>query len=101
MLRSPALKPTTAISSADGTDRAREAHDDRLGVATALVLLRGYKLLISTLFTGCCRFEPSCSDYMAESIRVHGLVAGTWRGLKRLSRCRPFGGYGFDPVPRP
>lgn len=100
MLRSSALKPTTAISSADGIGPLREAHDGRLAVVAALALLRAYKVLISPLFTGCCRFEPSCSDYMAESIRVHGLVAGTWRGVKRLSRCRPLGGHGFDPVPR-
>ena len=100
MLPSPALKPTTAISSADGIGPLREASVGRLGVAIALVLLRGYKLLISPFFAGCCRFEPSCSDYMAESIRVHGLMAGTWRGVKRLSRCRPLGGHGFDPVPR-
>jgi uncharacterized protein len=101
MHRSSALKPITAISSTDGIDPVREANDGRPVVVTALALLRAYKVLISPLFTGCCRFEPSCSDYMAESIRVHGLLAGTWRGAKRLSRCRPFGGHGFDPVPRP
>jgi putative membrane protein insertion efficiency factor len=101
MLRSSALKPTTAISSPDGIGPVHEANDGRLAVVAALALLRAYKVLISPLFTGCCRFEPSCSDYMAESIRVHGLFAGTWRGAKRLSRCHPFGGHGFDPVPRP
>ena len=101
MLRSSALKPTTAISSTGGIGQVREVNDGRPAVVAALVLLRAYKVLISPLFTGCCRFEPSCSDYMAESIRVHGIFAGTWRGAKRLSRCRPFGGHGFDPVPRP
>jgi putative membrane protein insertion efficiency factor len=70
-------------------------------VAVALVLLRGYKLLFSPFFAGSCRFQPSCSDYMAESIRVHGLLAGVVLGVKRLSRCRPLGGHGFDPVRRP
>jgi putative membrane protein insertion efficiency factor len=60
-----------------------------------------YKLFVSPFFAGSCRFEPSCSAYMAESIRVYGVASGTWRGVKRLARCRPFGGYGFDPVPRP
>jgi putative membrane protein insertion efficiency factor len=70
-------------------------------VTVALVLLRAYKLLVSPFFAGSCRFEPSCSEYMAEAIRAYGVMSGTWRGVKRLSRCRPLGGHGFDPVPRP
>jgi putative membrane protein insertion efficiency factor len=66
-----------------------------------LVLIRAYKLLISPLFAGACRFEPSCSDYMAEAVRMHGSVQGIWLGLRRLARCHPFGGHGIDPVPRP
>jgi putative membrane protein insertion efficiency factor len=65
-----------------------------------LAVIRAYKLLISPLFTGACRFTPSCSDYMAEAVRTHGVTYGTWLGIRRLSRCRPFGGHGFDPVPR-
>jgi hypothetical protein len=70
-----------------------------LAVRAALALLRGYKLLLSPLFTGACRFSPSCSDYMAGALREHGLASGTWLGLRRLARCHPFGGHGFDPVP--
>lgn len=66
---------------------------------TSLVLLRGYKLLISPLFTGSCRFLPSCSDYTAEAIRVYGVPRGIWLGLKRLARCHPFCAGGHDPVP--
>jgi putative membrane protein insertion efficiency factor len=65
----------------------------------ALVVLRAYKLGLSPLFTGSCRFTPSCSDYMAEAIREHGLLRGTGMGLRRLLRCHPFGGHGYDPVP--
>lgn len=72
---------------------------DATGVRVALVLLRGYKLLISPLFTGSCRFVPSCSDYTAEAIRTYGLRKGTWLGLKRLARCQPFCAGGHDPVP--
>jgi putative membrane protein insertion efficiency factor len=68
-------------------------------VAAALVLLRAYKVLVSPFFAGSCRFQPSCSDYMADSLRTHGLPKGCWLGLKRLSRCRPLGGHGIDPVP--
>lgn len=70
------------------------------GAATVvLVLLRAYKILISPLFAGSCRFQPSCSAYMAEAVRTHGALSGTWLGLRRLVRCHPLGGYGIDPVP--
>ena len=69
------------------------------GVRVALVLLRGYKLIISPLFTGSCRFLPSCSDYTAEAIRTYGVRRGSWLGLKRLVRCQPFCAGGHDPVP--
>ncbi len=71
-------------------------------VATiALAVLRGYKLLLSPLFAGSCRFTPSCSDYMAEAVRLHGAARGVILGIGRLSRCRPFAAWGFDPVPLP
>jgi len=72
-----------------------------VGARLVLGLLRGYKTLISPLFTGACRFQPSCADYMAEAVTVHGTGRGMWLGLRRLARCRPFGGHGYDPVPRP
>jgi putative membrane protein insertion efficiency factor len=68
-------------------------------VRIALVLLRGYKLLLSPLFTGSCRFLPSCSDYAAEAIRTYGVSRGSWLALKRLGRCHPFCAGGHDPVP--
>jgi putative membrane protein insertion efficiency factor len=64
-----------------------------------LTALRGYKLLLSPVFAGSCRFTPSCADYTAEAVRLHGAVAGTWLGLRRLTRCRPLGPWGVDPVP--
>jgi putative membrane protein insertion efficiency factor len=54
---------------------------------------------LSPLFTGSCRFQPSCADYMAEAVRTHGARTGVWMGLRRLARCHPFGSHGFDPVP--
>ena len=101
MRRSPALRPNTATSSHDAIGCRGPVTADGAAVAVALGLLRAYKLVMSPFFAGSCRFQPSCSDYMAESIRIYGVMGGTWRGLKRLTRCRPFGGYGIDPVPRP
>jgi putative membrane protein insertion efficiency factor len=48
-----------------------------------------------------CRYIPTCSQYAAEAIELHGSAAGSWLALKRLGRCHPFGSYGFDPVPDP
>ena len=70
-----------------------------LAVRVALAALRAYKLLLSPLFTGACRFHPSCSTYAADALRAHGLLAGTWLAVRRLARCHPFGGSGYDPVP--
>jgi len=64
-----------------------------------LVALRGYKLLLSPLFTGSCRYLPTCSDYAAQAVREHGALRGGWLAAKRLARCHPFGGSGLDPVP--
>ena len=74
----------------------------RAGLAARAILglLRAYKLLISQLFTGCCRFYPSCADYMSEAVEVHGAWRGAWLGVRRLSSCHPFGRHGVDPVPR-
>lgn len=70
-----------------------------LAVRVALVALRAYKLALSPLFAGACRFHPSCSTYMADAIREHGAARGLVLGLRRLARCHPFGASGYDPVP--
>jgi len=64
-----------------------------------LGLVRLYQLLLSPLFGGWCRFEPSCSVYASEAIRMHGARRGSWLAVKRLAKCHPFGGHGIDPVP--
>lgn len=64
-----------------------------------ILFVRAYQVVLSPLFRGCCRFEPSCSNYMIEAIEVHGALKGTALGLFRLLRCHPFGPHGFDPVP--
>jgi putative membrane protein insertion efficiency factor len=46
-----------------------------------------------------CRFEPSCSNYALEALDTHGAVRGSWLSIRRLSRCHPWGGHGWDPVP--
>jgi len=63
-------------------------------------LISIYQRLISPLVGPCCRFHPTCSEYAKEALESHGLVMGTWLTIKRLSKCHPLGGSGFDPVPR-
>ncbi|MBR2838441.1 MAG: membrane protein insertion efficiency factor YidD [Kiritimatiellae bacterium] len=63
------------------------------------LFVRGYQVVLSPLFGDCCRFTPSCSNYMIEALQVHGAFKGTLLGLKRILRCHPFGASGYDPVP--
>jgi len=92
------LKLITEISSNDASARAA---DRRLAVRLCLVLLRGYKILISPYFRGSCRFLPSCADYAAEAIDRHGATQGIWLAARRLVRCHPLCAAGHDPVPAP
>ena len=64
-----------------------------------IIPVRIYQLTISPWLPPACRYEPSCSNYMLEAVRKHGAFKGAWLGLKRLLRCAPWGGHGFDPVP--
>ncbi len=88
-----------AVEKRNGAAREPEHARPGLAARVVLVLLRGYKLLISPLFAGACRYLPSCSDYTAEAVARHGVVAGSLLGAGRLCRCHPFGGSGHDPVP--
>lgn len=56
-------------------------------------------LLRATVGPGGCRFEPTCSHYFLEAVEVHGAWRGSLLGFRRLGRCQPWGGEGFDPVP--
>ncbi len=64
-----------------------------------LLLIRFYQLALSPWLGGACRFEPTCSAYTAQCISHFGAARGTWLGVKRIARCHPLGGFGFDPPP--
>ena len=69
-------------------------------LARAIILLiRVYQWTLSPLMGNVCRFEPSCSRYTIECIRIHGAFTGIWLGFRRVLRCHPFNPGGYDPPP--
>jgi uncharacterized protein len=62
-------------------------------------LIRTYQWVLSPLLPKSCRFLPTCSDYAVEALQRHGIARGGWLVARRLSRCHPWGGSGYDPVP--
>ncbi|MDP4278155.1 MAG: membrane protein insertion efficiency factor YidD [Bacteroidota bacterium] len=62
-------------------------------------LIRFYQLAISPMTHASCRYTPTCSQYAVEAIRKYGPVKGGWLAIKRIARCQPWGGHGYDPVP--
>jgi len=64
-----------------------------------IALITAYQLIISPLFPGSCRFTPTCSSYTKEAIIKHGILRGMLLSFKRISKCHPWGGSGYDPVP--
>lgn len=64
-----------------------------------LLLIRFYQCAVSPWFPAACRFTPTCSQYAIEAVRKYGPLKGGWLTVKRLARCHPWGGSGYDPVP--
>lgn len=67
--------------------------------ALLIAPIRIYQWTISPLLGANCRYAPSCSAYAEEAIATHGAVRGAWLALRRMLRCHPWGGAGYDPVP--
>jgi len=65
------------------------------------LLIRLYQLCISPFKTPCCRFTPTCSNYAREAFLLHGPIKGAMLSARRILRCHPWGGSGYDPVPKP
>ncbi len=64
-----------------------------------IFLIRIYQYVISPALGPKCRFTPTCSQYAITALQKHGLFKGGWLAIKRISKCRPGGGHGYDPVP--
>jgi putative membrane protein insertion efficiency factor len=85
-----------------GVEIAQVLDRDRMNhwvAMIALASLRLYQLSLSAFFGPACRFEPSCSHYAAEAIERFGLVRGVGLAVRRIARCHPLGGSGYDPIP--
>lgn len=65
----------------------------------SLLAIRLYQRALSPFLPVSCRYEPTCSEYSHQAISQHGLIRGLWLSLRRLARCTPIGGTGYDPVP--
>ncbi|MBR5834157.1 MAG: membrane protein insertion efficiency factor YidD [Bacteroidales bacterium] len=71
----------------------------KIAIFPLVLLVRFYQVCISPLKPSCCRFTPTCSAYALQALRKHGPFKGTYLAVRRILRCHPWGGHGYDPVP--
>ena len=64
-----------------------------------LAIIKFYQNFISPLLPSTCRYTPTCSEYAKQSLVKHGLIRGSFISVKRIIKCNPWGGNGYDPVP--
>ena len=64
-----------------------------------IILIKLYQWIISPLLGSKCRYTPTCSHYGIEALKKYGPIKGLWLTIKRIARCHPWGGHGYDPVP--
>ncbi len=67
----------------------------------AVVVLKGYRAVVSPMYGDVCRYYPSCSHYTLQAVQRHGLTRGAWLGARRIARCHPWAAGGIDDVPAP
>ena len=65
-----------------------------------IIVIKLYQFTISPLLRTNCRYLPTCSEYSITAIKKYGTIKGLYLSLKRILSCHPFGGYGYDPVPK-
>jgi putative membrane protein insertion efficiency factor len=68
-------------------------------ITIVLIPLYFYRYCISLMKPPTCRFTPTCSEYAIEAVKKHGVLKGGHLAIKRILRCHPWGGHGYDPVP--
>lgn len=72
---------------------------NKIVIFPLVLFIRGYQLIISPILGSNCRFMPTCSEYAMESFKEYGLIKGTYLSIKRIGKCHPWGGHGYDPIP--
>jgi uncharacterized protein len=87
----PALTPTLSLEVRGGKCEAVLTW-----LLTGLIVL--YRVTLGPFLGGQCRFHPTCSQYALDAVRKYGSWRGAWKTLKRLARCHPWGGSGYDPA---
>ncbi len=81
-------------------ERSPKAILKKIAIAPFVFLIRFYQVCLSPLKGGpSCRFTPTCSQYALEAFRKHGPFKGLYLSVRRILRCHPWGGHGYDPVP--
>jgi len=71
-----------------------------LFIFPVIIIIKAYQLIISPILKNNCRYLPSCSEYSILAFKEHGLLIGFYYSLKRIFKCHPLGGNGYDPVPK-
>ena len=71
----------------------------RIAIAPFIALILAYRAVLAPLMSGRCRFTPTCSEYALIAFRRHGPFRGLWLTCRRIGRCHPWGGSGYDPPP--
>lgn len=82
-----------------GSENLRSNPVSRIVRRGCVLLIHGYRLILSPWVGRACRFEPTCSHYTEEAIERHGVARGVWMGIRRIARCHPGCRGGYDPVP--
>jgi uncharacterized protein len=96
-----ASETIVTTDAGEGDDQRTVPHAQPSIAARPLILLvRCYQVTLGPLMGGHCRFQPTCSHYAIDALREHGALRGGWLAMRRLLRCHPFGGCGYDPVPQ-
>ncbi|MCH7571598.1 MAG: membrane protein insertion efficiency factor YidD [Planctomycetes bacterium] len=83
-----------------GIEKAPEKRRVNFAARPLIFLIRLYQASLSPLMGGQCRFMPTCSQYAIDALQTHGAIHGSWLTLRRILRCHPLGGMGYDPVPQ-
>lgn len=80
-------------------NKSKKASLRSLTIWLPVKLIRLYQITLSPYMGRQCRYTPTCSNYALEALQKHGLLRGSWLAVKRILRCAPWGGSGYDPVP--